>query len=89
VRVELASIVSFRELHGVGMANKSDLFFVCACRALSTDIVIQESEIAAAKVRLRRPAGVGRCVFSARVTFRAPVSDRSGCRWTSTSPWGI
>lgn len=50
VSARLESIVSFREVHGVGMAGKSDLFFVCACRALSTDIRIQESEIADAKV---------------------------------------
>lgn len=49
VTAKLESVVSFREVHGVGMAGKSDLFFVCACRALSTDICIQESEIAAAK----------------------------------------
>jgi ADP-ribose pyrophosphatase YjhB (NUDIX family) len=58
VAARLESIVSFREVHGVGMAGKSDLFFVCACRALSTDIRIQESEIADAKVCENRAAYV-------------------------------
>ena len=58
VTAKLESVVSFREVHGVGMAGKSDLFFVCACRALSTDICIQESEIAAAKVCGTHPCSV-------------------------------
>jgi hypothetical protein len=34
---------------GAGMAKKSDLFFMCACRATEETIKIQESEIADAK----------------------------------------
>eukprot|EP00240_Pyramimonas_obovata_P015640 CAMPEP_0118943280 /NCGR_PEP_ID=MMETSP1169-20130426/38008_1 /TAXON_ID=36882 /ORGANISM="Pyramimonas obovata, Strain CCMP722" /LENGTH=294 /DNA_ID=CAMNT_0006888499 /DNA_START=483 /DNA_END=1367 /DNA_ORIENTATION=- len=49
VIAEFISVVGFRESHGVGMAKKSDLFFMCACRAIKSSIKIQESEIADAK----------------------------------------
>lgn len=50
VEAELSTVIGFREVHGTGMGGKSDLFFVCACKALSSEIKIQETEIADAKV---------------------------------------
>jgi len=49
IKTEFLSIISFRSVHDVGMANKSDLFFVCALRPLTHDITIQETELKAAK----------------------------------------
>ena len=39
----------YRQAHGVAF-GKSDLFFLCLLKPLSSDIVVQETEIAAAKV---------------------------------------
>eukprot|EP00898_Chlorokybus_atmophyticus_P001395 jgi/Chlat1/2256/Chrsp17S02569 len=44
VRAEFQEVICFRQAHGFAF-GKSDLFFVCAMRALATDITIQECEI--------------------------------------------
>ena len=48
IEAEFQSVVAFRHAHGF-MSGKSDLFFVCILRAMSSQITIQPSEIAAAK----------------------------------------
>ncbi|GAQ87990.1 nudix hydrolase homolog [Klebsormidium nitens] len=48
IDAEFQEVLCFRQAHGIAH-GKSDLFFVCALRALSHDITPQESEIADAK----------------------------------------
>ena len=46
IETDFVGVLCFRQAHGF-LFDKSDLFFVCLMAAKSSDIVIQESEIAA------------------------------------------
>lgn len=49
VRVKFEGVLAFRQNHKTGVEGKTDLFFLCKASPLSTDITIQEAEIARAE----------------------------------------
>ena len=46
VRVAFEGVLAFRQQHQTGVEQKTDLFFLCKARPLSSDITLQEAEIA-------------------------------------------
>jgi ADP-ribose pyrophosphatase YjhB (NUDIX family) len=49
IRVQFEGVVAFREQNNSGVERKTDLFFMCKARPLSSDISMQESELANCK----------------------------------------
>eukprot|EP00268_Persea_americana_P049764 TRINITY_DN5347_c0_g2_i3.p1 TRINITY_DN5347_c0_g2~~TRINITY_DN5347_c0_g2_i3.p1 ORF type:complete len:131 (-),score=33.23 TRINITY_DN5347_c0_g2_i3:1289-1681(-) len=54
IDTEFVDLIAFRHAHHVAF-GKSDLFFVCMLRPLSTQIVVDGLEIQAAKVKMIYP----------------------------------
>lgn len=49
IRVKFDGVIAFREQHKSGVEKKTDLFFMCKAVPLSSEIVMQESELASCK----------------------------------------
>ena len=49
VRVRFEGVLAFRQNHKTGVEGKTDLFFLCKATPLSSEIVVQEAEIARAE----------------------------------------